>query len=70
MTIEKIDPAHIKEALDCLQNKLPHETEVGDIAKGKYLNRLGVMKTKVINYGFLIILIGTIISSIIWLMRY
>ena len=69
MTIDNIDPSHIKEALDCLQNKLPHESKVGDIAKGKYLNRLGVMKTKVINYGFLIILIGTIISGIIWLMK-
>jgi hypothetical protein len=70
MTIENINPAHIREALDLLQNKIEHSSAVGDIAKGKYFNKVGVIKTKIINYGTVFILISTIISGIIWLMRF
>lgn len=69
MTIDKINPAHIKEALNLLQNKIEHSSAVGDIAKGKYFNKVGVIKTKIINYGLVFILLSTIISGIIWLMK-
>lgn len=69
MTIDKINPAHIKEALDLLQNKIEHSSALGDIAKGKYFNKVGVIKTKIINYGLVFILLSTIISGIIWLMK-
>lgn len=70
MTIENINPAHIREALDLLQNKIEHSSAVGDIAKGKYFNKKGVIKTRIINYGTVVILLSTIISGIIWLMRF
>lgn len=70
MTIEKIDPAEIAEALALLQQKLPTESEVGAIAKGKYKNKMSKYITKFINYSIVIILISTIITGIIWLMRY
>jgi hypothetical protein len=70
MTIENINPAHIREALDLLQNKIEHSSAVGDIAKGKYFNKKGVIKTRIINYGTVFILLSTIISGIIWLMRF
>jgi hypothetical protein len=69
MTVENINPAHIREALDLLQNKIEHSSAVGDIAKGKYFNKVGVIKTKIINYGTVFILLSTIISGIIWLMK-
>jgi hypothetical protein len=70
MTIDKIDPAHIAEALALLQQKLPTESEVGAIAKGKYKNKMSKYITKFINYSIVIILISTILSGIIWLMRF
>jgi len=70
MTIENINPAHIREALDLLQHKIEHSSAVGDIAKGKYFNKKGVIKTRIINYGTVVILLSTIISGIIWLMRF
>lgn len=70
MTVENINPAHIREALDLLQNKIEHSSAVGDIAKGKYFNKKGVIKTRIINYGTVFILLSTIISGIIWLMRF
>lgn len=69
MTVENINPAHIREALDLLQNKIEHSSAVGDIAKGKYFNKKGVIKTRIINYGTVVILLSTIISGIIWLMK-
>lgn len=70
MTIDKIDPAQIAEALALLQQKLPTESEVGAIAKGKYKNKMSKYITKIINYSVLFILIGTITMGLIWLMRY
>ena len=70
MTIDKIDPAQIAEALALLQQKLPTESEVGSIAKGKYKNKMSKYITKFINYSIVIILISTILSGIIWLMRF
>lgn len=69
MTVENINPAHIREALDLLQNKIEHSSAVGDIAKGKYFNKKGVIKTRIMNYGTVVILLSTIISGIIWLMK-
>jgi len=69
MTVENINPAHIREALDLLQHKIEHSSAVGDIAKGKYFNKKGVIKTRIINYGTVVILLSTIISGIIWLMK-
>lgn len=70
MTIDKIDPAQIAEALALLQQKLPTESEVGAIAKGKYKNKMSEYITKLVNYSIVFILIGTIVSGAIWLMRY
>ncbi len=70
MTIDKIDPAQIAEALALLQQKLPSESEVGEIAKGKYKNKMSKYITRLINYSVLFILIGTITMGLIWLMRY
>jgi hypothetical protein len=70
MTIDKIDPAQIAEALALLQHKLPSESEVGEIAKGKYNNKMSKYITRLINYSVLFILIGTITMGLIWLMRY
>lgn len=70
MTIDKIDPAQIAEALALLQQKLPTESEVGEIAKGKYKNKMSKYITRLINYSVLFILIGTITMGLIWLMRY
>jgi hypothetical protein len=70
MTIDKINPAEIAEALNMLQKKLPTETVVGTIAKGKYQNKMSKYVTKLVNYSIVFILIGTIVSIAIWLMRY
>lgn len=69
MTIEKINPEHIKDALHLLQNKVPGESIVTTIAKGKYQIKMGITKTKLINYSVAFILIGTLISTIVWLMK-
>ena len=70
MTIDKIDPAQIAEALALLQQKLPSESEVGEIAKGKYKNKMSKYITRLINFSVLFILIGTITMGLLWLMRY
>lgn len=70
MTIDKINPAHIAEALNMLQQKLPTESEVGTIAKGKYHNKMRKYVTKLVNYSIAFILIGTIVMGAIWLMRF
>lgn len=70
MTIDNIDPAQIAEALALLQQKLPSESKVGEIAKGKYKNKMSKYITRLINYSVLFILIGTITMGLIWLMRY
>jgi hypothetical protein len=70
MTIDKINPAEIAEALNMLQKKLPTETVVGTIANGKYQYKMSKYVTKLVNYSIAFILIGTIVSIAIWLMRY
>jgi hypothetical protein len=69
MTIENINPHEIKEALELLKNKTPGESIVSNIARGKYQIKMGVTKTKLINYSVAFILIGTLISGIVWLMK-
>jgi|DEB19_MinimDraft_3_1074340.scaffolds.fasta_scaffold259133_2 hypothetical protein len=69
MTIENINPEHIKDALHLLQNKIKGESIIYPIAKGKYQIKMGVTKTKLINYSVAFILIGTLISGIVWLMK-
>lgn len=69
MTIENIDPQIIKETLELLKNKVPGESMVSTIARGKYQIKMSVTKTKLINYSVAFILIGTLISTIIWLRK-
>lgn len=69
MTIENIDPQMIKETLELLKNKVPGESMVSNIARGKYQIKMSVTKTKLINYSVAFILIGTLISTIVWLMK-
>lgn len=69
MTIENIDPLIIKETLELLKNKVPGESMVSTIARGKYHIKMSVTKTKLINYSVAFILIGTLISTIVWLMK-
>lgn len=69
MTIENIDPQQIKETLDLLNNKVKGSTVVYDIAKGRYHIKWGVTKTRILNYTVSFILISTLISMIVWLMK-
>lgn len=70
MTIENIDPQVIKEAINLLHNKLPGETVLTTIAKGKYKIKWGVTKTRILNYTVAFILISTLIYGMIWLMKF